>query len=121
MERKLSIRHIKDGSTLSMIGVIQCHDNVPVIIQPVEPISTGFQWINCLFPTYAAGQILTWDDNQYLIWFWLHFIKCFYDVPSKIFGGQNRKEYATLPDHSVFSCPKFKLQSMKLKIVLEEM
>ncbi|TYJ12867.1 hypothetical protein E1A91_A10G010400v1 [Gossypium mustelinum] len=72
-ERKLSsddrIMHlkegyIKEGSTVSVLGVVQRHDNVLMIVPPSEPISTRCQWIRCLLPMYVEGLILTCDDNQ---------------------------------------------------------
>lgn len=58
------IRYIKEGSTVSVMGVVRRHDNVVMIVPPVQPVSTGFQWLRCLLPTYVEGLILTCDDTQ---------------------------------------------------------
>ncbi|MBA0836780.1 hypothetical protein Goarm_008975 [Gossypium armourianum] len=55
---------IKEGSTVSVMGVVRRHDNVLMIVPPSEPISTGCQWSRCLLPTYVEGLILTCDDTQ---------------------------------------------------------
>lgn len=55
---------IKEGSTVSVMGVVRRHDNVLMIVPPPEPISTGCQWSRCLLPTYVEGLILTCDDTQ---------------------------------------------------------
>nr|KYP62698.1 putative membrane protein At1g16860 family [Cajanus cajan] len=61
---RLKEGYIKEGSTVSVMGVVQRHDNVLMIVPSAEPVSTGCQWIRCLLPTYAEGLILTCDDNQ---------------------------------------------------------
>ncbi|TYH47632.1 hypothetical protein ES332_D10G011400v1 [Gossypium tomentosum] len=61
---RLKEGYIKEGSTVSVMGVVQRHDNVLMIVPPSEPISTRCQWIRCLLPMYVEGLILTCDDNQ---------------------------------------------------------
>ncbi|KAM1460151.1 hypothetical protein ACFX2I_037002 [Malus domestica] len=61
---RLKEGYIKEGSTVSVMGVVRRHDNVVMIVPPTEPVSTGFQWFRCLLPTYVEGLILTCDDNQ---------------------------------------------------------
>ncbi|BAT87520.1 hypothetical protein LR48_Vigan09g196100 [Vigna angularis] len=61
---RLKEGYIKEGSTVSVMGVVQRHDNVLMIVPSAEPVSTGCQWIRCLLPTYAEGLILTCEDNQ---------------------------------------------------------
>ncbi|XWS18145.1 hypothetical protein CRYUN_Cryun32bG0017000 [Craigia yunnanensis] len=56
--------NIKEGSTVSVMGVVRRHDNVLMIVPPSEPISTGCQWSRCLLPTYVEGLVFTFDDNQ---------------------------------------------------------
>lgn len=56
--------YIKEGSTVSVMGVVRRHENVLMIVPPAEPISTGCQWTSCLLPTYIEGLILTCDDSQ---------------------------------------------------------
>ncbi|KAF2309038.1 hypothetical protein GH714_000225 [Hevea brasiliensis] len=55
---------IKEGSTVSVMGVVRRHDNVLMIVPPQEPVSTGCQWFQCLLPTYVEGLVLMCDDNQ---------------------------------------------------------
>ena len=57
-------RFIKEGSTVSVMGVVRRHDNILMIVPPTEPISTGCQWARCLLPTYVEGLVLTCDDSQ---------------------------------------------------------
>ncbi|KAF3969946.1 hypothetical protein ACB098_05G164100 [Castanea mollissima] len=61
---RLKEGYIKEGSTVSVMGVVRRHDNILMIVPPSEPVSTGCQWVRCLLPTYAEGLILTCDDNQ---------------------------------------------------------
>ncbi|MBA0807921.1 hypothetical protein Gohar_023696 [Gossypium harknessii] len=61
---RLKEGRIKEGSTVSVMGVVRRHDNVLMIVPPSEPISTGCQWSRCLLPTYVEGLILTCDDTQ---------------------------------------------------------
>ncbi|XWS12901.1 hypothetical protein CRYUN_Cryun37aG0129900 [Craigia yunnanensis] len=61
---RLKESYIKEGSTVSVMGVVRRHDNVLMIVPPSEPISTGCQWSRCLLPTYVEGLVLTCDDNQ---------------------------------------------------------
>lgn len=61
---RLKEGYIKEGSTVSVMGVVRRHDNVLMIVPSTEPVSTGCQWSRCLLPTYVEGLILTCDDNQ---------------------------------------------------------
>ncbi|KAK1577511.1 hypothetical protein Q3G72_022369 [Acer saccharum] len=61
---RLKEGYIKEGSTVSVMGVVRRHDNVLMIVPSTEPVSTGCQWTRCLLPTYVEGLILTSDDNQ---------------------------------------------------------
>ncbi|KAF2298255.1 hypothetical protein GH714_020896 [Hevea brasiliensis] len=51
-------------STVSVMGVVQRHDNGVTIVPPQKPVSTGCQWFQCLLPTYVEGPILMFDDNE---------------------------------------------------------
>ena len=57
-------RYIKEGSTVSVMGVIRRHDNVLMIVPPAEPVSTGCRWGCGLLPTYVEGLVLTCDESQ---------------------------------------------------------
>lgn len=61
---RLKEGYIKEGSTISVMGVVRRHDNVLMIVPPQEPVSTGCQWFRCLLPSYVEGLVLTCDDNQ---------------------------------------------------------
>ncbi|KAM7501023.1 hypothetical protein LguiA_025437 [Lonicera macranthoides] len=61
---RLKEGYIKEGSTVSVMGVVRRHDNVLMIVPPTEPISTGCQWARCLLPTYVEGLVLTCDESQ---------------------------------------------------------
>ncbi|KAJ6397215.1 hypothetical protein OIU77_022116 [Salix suchowensis] len=61
---RLNEGYIKEGSTVSVMGVVRRHDNVLMIVPPQDPVSTGCQWLRCLLPTYVEGLVLTCDDNQ---------------------------------------------------------
>lgn len=61
---RLKEGYIKEGSTVSVMGVVRRHDNVLMIVPPTEPISTGCHWGCGLFPTYVEGLVVTCDENQ---------------------------------------------------------
>lgn len=61
---RLKEGYIKEGSTVSVMGLVRRHENVLMIVPPVDPVSTGCQWTRCLLPTYIEGLILTCDDSQ---------------------------------------------------------
>ncbi|MFQ6653252.1 hypothetical protein Gotur_024745 [Gossypium turneri] len=54
--------YIKEGSTVSVMGVIQRNDNVLMIVPTPEPITTGFQWAKCIFPGTLEGIVLRCED-----------------------------------------------------------
>jgi hypothetical protein len=57
-------RYIKEGSTVSVMGVVQRNDNVLMIVPPSEPISTGCQWAKCVLPTNLDGLVLRCEDTS---------------------------------------------------------
>ncbi|XP_038691283.1 uncharacterized membrane protein At1g16860-like isoform X2 [Tripterygium wilfordii] len=61
---RLKEGYIKEGSTVSVMGVVRRHDSVLMIVPPQEPVSTGCQWFRGLLPTYVEGLVLICDDNQ---------------------------------------------------------
>lgn len=58
----LSDRYIKEGSTVSVIGVVQRNENVLMIVPPPEPFTTGCQWLKCIFPASLEGIVLRCED-----------------------------------------------------------
>ncbi|KAG6418994.1 hypothetical protein SASPL_121202 [Salvia splendens] len=61
---RLKEGYIKEGSTVSVMGVVRRLDNVLMIVPPSEPVSTGCRWPCCLLPTYIEGLTLTCDESQ---------------------------------------------------------
>lgn len=61
---RLKEGYIKEGSTVSVMGVVQKNDNVLMIVPPAEPISTGYQWTKCILPTSLDGLVLRCDTSD---------------------------------------------------------
>ncbi|KAH9609609.1 hypothetical protein KSS87_014081 [Heliosperma pusillum] len=61
---RLKEGYVKEGSTVSVMGVVRRHENIVMIVPPEDPISTGCQWLRCLLPMYIEGLILHCEDNQ---------------------------------------------------------
>lgn len=55
---------IKEGSTVSVMGVVQRNDNVLMIVPPPEPLATGWQWTKCIFPASLEGIVLRCEDTS---------------------------------------------------------
>eukprot|EP00262_Sarcandra_glabra_P001912 TRINITY_DN1208_c2_g4_i1.p1 TRINITY_DN1208_c2_g4~~TRINITY_DN1208_c2_g4_i1.p1 ORF type:complete len:497 (+),score=60.04 TRINITY_DN1208_c2_g4_i1:114-1493(+) len=56
--------YIKEGSTVSVMGVVQRNDNVLMIVPPAEPLSTGCQWAKCILPASLDGIVLRCEDTS---------------------------------------------------------
>ncbi|KAK1269886.1 hypothetical protein QJS04_geneDACA013947 [Acorus gramineus] len=56
--------YIKEGSTVSVMGVVQRNDNVLMIVPPPEPFSTGCQWAKCILPASLEGIVLRCEDTS---------------------------------------------------------
>ncbi|KAK1306179.1 putative membrane protein [Acorus calamus] len=61
---RLKEGYIKEGDTVTVMGVLQRHENVLMIIPPPEPQSTGIQWTRCLLPTHIEGLILSCEEEE---------------------------------------------------------
>ncbi|KAF5194107.1 Ubiquitin-specific protease family c19 protein [Thalictrum thalictroides] len=61
---RLKEGYIKEGSTVSVMGIVQRQENVLMIVPSPQPPSTGCQWMRCLLPTYIEGLILKCDESQ---------------------------------------------------------
>ncbi|KAG9455114.1 hypothetical protein H6P81_008018 [Aristolochia fimbriata] len=61
---RLKEGYIKEGNTVSVMGIVQRHDNVLMIVPSQEPVSTGCQWASCLLPASIEGLILMCDESQ---------------------------------------------------------
>lgn len=57
-------RYIKEGSTVSVMGVVQRNENVLMIVPPSEPFSTGCQWTKCVLPANLDGIVLRCEDTS---------------------------------------------------------
>lgn len=56
--------YIKEGSTVSVMGVVHRNDNVLMIVPPPEPLTTGCQWAKCIFPASLEGIVLRCEDTS---------------------------------------------------------
>ncbi|KAL6992865.1 hypothetical protein U1Q18_010985 [Sarracenia purpurea var. burkii] len=61
---RLKEGYIKEGTTVTVMGVVRRHDNVLMIVPSAEPLSTGCQWARCLLPTYIEGLVLLSNESQ---------------------------------------------------------
>ncbi|PKI52685.1 uncharacterized membrane protein At1g16860-like isoform X1 [Punica granatum] len=61
---RLKEGYIKEGSTVSVMGVVQRNDNVLMIVPPPEPLTTGCQWGQCIFPVSLDGIVLRCEDTS---------------------------------------------------------
>ncbi|XP_010539609.1 PREDICTED: uncharacterized membrane protein At1g16860-like [Tarenaya hassleriana] len=61
---RLQEGYIKEGSTVSVMGVVQRNDNVLMIVPPAEPLAAGWQWRNCTFPVSLDGVVLRCEDSS---------------------------------------------------------
>ncbi|XP_059302935.1 uncharacterized membrane protein At1g16860-like isoform X2 [Lycium ferocissimum] len=59
---RLKEGYIKEGSTVSVIGVVQRNENVLMIVPPPDPFTTGCQWLKCIFPASLEGIVLRCED-----------------------------------------------------------
>ncbi|KAL6981114.1 hypothetical protein U1Q18_022744 [Sarracenia purpurea var. burkii] len=59
---RLKEGYIKEGSTVSMMGVVQRNDNVLMIVPPPEPFTTGCQWAKCILPASLEGIVLRCEN-----------------------------------------------------------
>ncbi|XP_057849892.1 uncharacterized membrane protein At1g16860 [Cryptomeria japonica] len=61
---RLKEGYIKEGSTVSVMGVVQRNDNVLMIVPPPEPVSTGCQWGKFLLPASLEGLVIRCEDSS---------------------------------------------------------
>ncbi|KAL8466530.1 hypothetical protein ACS0TY_035560 [Phlomoides rotata] len=61
---RLEEGYIKEGSTVSVMGVVQRNESVLMIVPPSDPITTGCQWIKCIFPASFEGIVLRCEDTS---------------------------------------------------------
>ncbi|PPR90899.1 hypothetical protein GOBAR_AA29787 [Gossypium barbadense] len=58
------MKYIKEGSTVSVMGVVHRNDNVLMIVASPEPITTGCQWAKCILPASLEGIVLRCEDTS---------------------------------------------------------
>ncbi|WOL19762.1 hypothetical protein Cni_G28564 [Canna indica] len=58
--------YIKEGSTVSVMGIVRKNANVLMIVPPSEPVSTGCQWTSCILPASVDGIVLRCEDTSKL-------------------------------------------------------
>ncbi|XP_010063667.2 uncharacterized membrane protein At1g16860 isoform X2 [Eucalyptus grandis] len=56
--------YIKEGSTVSVMGIVQRNENMLMIVPPPEPFTTGCQWARCIFPANLDGIVLRCEDTS---------------------------------------------------------
>ncbi|KAL8268081.1 hypothetical protein R6Q59_001879 [Mikania micrantha] len=61
---RLKEGYIKEGNTVSVMGMVRRHDNGLMIVPPGKPMSTGCRWSCGLLPTYVEGLVLTCEESQ---------------------------------------------------------
>ncbi|KAL3632807.1 hypothetical protein CASFOL_025791 [Castilleja foliolosa] len=61
---RLKEGYIKEGTTVSVMGVVQRNENVLMIVPPAEPSTTGWRWSKCLFPASLDGIVLRSEDTS---------------------------------------------------------
>ncbi|KAL0319535.1 UNVERIFIED_CONTAM: putative membrane protein [Sesamum angustifolium] len=61
---RLKEGYIKEGSTVSVMGVVQRNENVLMIVAPSEGVTTGCQWSKCIFPATFEGIVLRCEDTS---------------------------------------------------------
>eukprot|EP00249_Psilotum_nudum_P011132 c22981_g2_i1 orf=409-1890(-) len=61
---RLKEGYIKEGSTVTVMGVIQRNENVLMIVPPPEPVSTGCQLGKFLLPASLEGIILRCNESS---------------------------------------------------------
>ncbi|GER28330.1 ubiquitin-specific protease family C19-related protein [Striga asiatica] len=61
---RLKEGYIKEGSTVSVMGIVQRNENVLMIVPPNEPFTTGCQWTKCTLPASFDGLVLRCEDSS---------------------------------------------------------
>ncbi|CAH1422956.1 unnamed protein product [Lactuca virosa] len=59
---RLKEGYIKEGSTVSVMGVVQRNENVLMIVPPGDAFTTGCQWAKCMLPGSLEGIVLRCED-----------------------------------------------------------
>lgn len=59
-----SSRYVKEGSFVTVMGMLCKENDVVMIVQPPEPISIGCLWLRCLLPNDVDGLILKFSATD---------------------------------------------------------
>lgn len=59
---RLKEGYVKEGSTVTVMGVVQRHENILMLVPPPEPMSTGCQWPKFILPATLEGIILRSEE-----------------------------------------------------------
>ncbi|KAG0579165.1 hypothetical protein KC19_4G078000 [Ceratodon purpureus] len=59
---RLKEGYVKEGSTVTVMGVVQRHENILMLVPPPEPMSTGCQWPKFILPATLEGIILKSEE-----------------------------------------------------------
>ncbi|CAD5183487.1 unnamed protein product [Musa acuminata subsp. malaccensis] len=60
---RLKEGYIKEGNTVSVMGILRKHENLIMIDPPEDIVSTGCQWRRFFFPMSVEGLILIGDER----------------------------------------------------------
>lgn len=61
---RLKEGYIKEGSAVSVMGVVQRNENVLMIVPTVEPVPIGCQWGKCILPASLEGIVVRCEDTS---------------------------------------------------------
>ncbi|XP_024529916.1 uncharacterized membrane protein At1g16860 [Selaginella moellendorffii] len=64
---RLTEGYIKEGSSVTVMGVVQRNDNVVMIIPPPDAVSTGCQWPRLLLPVTLEGIVVTSQETSFKV------------------------------------------------------
>ncbi|XP_024389940.1 uncharacterized membrane protein At1g16860 [Physcomitrium patens] len=59
---RLKEGYVKEGSTVTVMGVVQRHENILMLVSPPDPMSTGCQWSKFILPATLEGIILRSEE-----------------------------------------------------------
>ncbi|CAK9255851.1 unnamed protein product [Sphagnum jensenii] len=61
---RLKEGYVKEGSTVRVMGILQRHENVLMIVPPTRTVTTGCQWLKVLLPAPIDGIILKCTESE---------------------------------------------------------
>lgn len=63
-EMRLKEGYIKEGSEVTVMGMVQRHENVLMIVPPRERVSTGCRWGKFLLPGNVEGLVISCNETS---------------------------------------------------------